>query len=181
MRVLSRLSLSLLAFGALAGPMACAAEAAFGLQAEVVGPLGDLKTFTSSTTGFGAGLHALLDFGNGQTLRPRMDYASFPGKSGFYRLEQVCVGADYVYFTESRTTQGVYLVAGAGVVSNGYITNFQPTYTRSYTGPYGALGIGYQFNQALGLEVRYLSSRFTDDAGVTSSVNSIAAGATFRF
>jgi hypothetical protein len=166
---------------ALSGAALQATDLIIGLQASIMAPMGDLSAFTGTSTGFGAGAHLLLDLGGGHTLRPRLDFGSFPGKPGYYKFQQFSGGADYVYFTEKRATEGFYLAAGVGMASNLYDTNFQPAYSRSYSNPYLALGAGYQINAAWGLEVRYQTSRFTDADGVTSNVNNLGVAATVRF
>jgi hypothetical protein len=178
---LSRISLACLATCALAGSALPATDTAFGLQAAVMFPTGDLNTLTNKSTGFGAGTHLMVDLGDGHVIRPRLDFFSYPGQSGYYKLQQFSGGADYVYFIDKKPTRGTYLVAGLGLASNSYETNFQPSYSRAYTNPYGALGVGYQVHPNVGVEFRYISSRFTDTRGVTSSVNSLGVGATVRF
>ena len=180
MRPLS--GLSLLCFFALAGASTLleAAETSFGLQGGIMFPTGDLKTLTANSTGIGVGTHLLVDLGNGHTVRPRLDYFSFPGKTGHYKLQSFSGGADYVYFMEGKLETDFYLVAGAGMVSN-TLETFQPGYSRSYNNPYLALGAGYQFTRLFGLELRYSSSRFTQENGGTSTVNSFGVSGTVRF
>jgi len=113
-------------------------------------------------------------------VRPRLDYASYPGRVGCFRMEQVSGGADYVHYTEGRTDHGPYLVGGAGIVSNNYQT-FQPSFTRSYTNPYVALGAGYQLNAAWGVEFRFSSTRYTDQTGSASPINALGIAGTVRF
>ena len=180
MRYSSRLIQACLAL-ALSGAALQAVDLSIGLQGGIMAPMGDLNAWTGKSTGFGAGAHLLLDLGNGHTVRPRLDFSSFPGKPGFYKFQQFSGGADYVYFTEGRPTGGFYLDAGVGMASNLYDTNFQPSYSRSYSNPYLALGFGYQFNAVCGVELRYQTSRFTDADGVATNVNSLGVAATVRF
>ena len=180
MNFLSRMVLPCLAISALAGPGLHAADTSFGLQGGFMLPMGDLRTFTDNSIGFGFGGHLLVDLGHGQTVRPRLDFYSYPGRTGYFRLQQMSGGADYVYFTEGSVNHGLYLVAGAGIASNTYET-FVPGYSKAYDNPYVALGIGYQVDAIWGIEFRYNSSRFTDQNGTATSVNATGLSATARF
>ena len=180
MRIQSGLFLVCLATVLWTGAALAAADTSFGLQAGVLMPTGDLAKLTGDSVGMSIGAHLLVDLGGGHTVRPRLDFASFPGQTGYFKFQSFSGGADYVYFTQAKLNQGYYLVAGAGIAANSYET-FEPLYSRSYNNPYLALGAGYQFNARIGLEFRYLSSRFTDALGGTSSVNSLGLNGTFRF
>jgi len=180
MKIATRLPAGVLATAAVSCAMAWGAETSFGLQAIVSQPLGELRTLTGDGMGFGIGAHLLVDLGGGRAVRPRLDYLSYPGRVGYFRMEQFSGGADYLYFREGKTSHGTYLVAGAGVASNNYQT-FQPSFARAYTNPYVALGAGYQLNGSWGIEVRYKSSRYTDQAGYASPVNALGLAATIRF
>ena len=180
MNHLSRLAAALLAVTTLGGPGACAADTSVGLQAGVMQPLGDLKTFTANSAGVAVGAHLLVDLGAGQTVRPRLDFVSYPGKVGHFKLTQFSGGVDYVYFLQGAARAGGYLVAGAGLASNNYET-FQPAFARADVNPYLALGAGWQINAGWGVEVRYNSSRYTDQTGNATPVNGVGLMATVRF
>lgn len=174
-----------LAGAALAAAALSAQDVHFGLAAGLSLPTGDLKTYTDNRTGFSLGAHALVDLGDGHTLRPRLDYTSFSEKTGFYKLAQTAFSVDYLYFMNGKPNEGVYLGAGLGLASNKYsASNLDydpPTYNRTNTKPVFTVTAGYQFNDQWGAELRYHGSRFTDEYDTTTSVNFITAAATFRF
>ena len=176
----SRLAAALLAALALGSPLALAADTSVGLQVAVMQPQGDLRTFTANTPGLGAGAHLLVDLGAGQTVRPRLDFVSYPGQVGHFKMQQFSGGVDYVAFLQGQPRAGGYLVAGAGLASTNYET-FQPAYARAYVNPYLALGAGWQCSAACGVEVRFVSSRYTDQNGSATPVNAFGLAGTLRF
>ena len=180
MKIASRLPAACLVPVVLCCLPASAVDTSFGLQGAVMEPLGNLKTLTGNSLGFGLAATLTVDLGGGRTVRPRMDYLSYPGRVGYFRLEQFSGGADYVYFTEGRSSHGLYYVAGAGIANNNYET-FQPSFARAYTNPYLALGAGYQLNADWGVEFRFSSSRYTDQNGNASPINAFGIAGTVRF
>ena len=175
-----RLASALLAATILGSPLAPAADMNLGLQAAVMQPLGDLRAFTANTPGLSVGAHLLVNLGSGQAVRPRLDFVSYPGQVGHFKMQQFSGGVDYVHFLSGRTRAGAYLVGGAGLASTNYET-FEPAYARAYVNPYVALGAGWQVSPAWGLEVRFLSSRYTDQLGSATPVNAIGLSGTLRF
>ena len=176
MKRASRMAVAALALGLPLG----AADTSFGLSATIMQSTGSLATFTGSSTGLGVGTFVMIDLGQGRMIRPRVDFVSYPGTAGKFKLQQFSAGADYVYFTGGPAWKGTYLVAGAGLASNNYQT-YDPLYSRSYTNPYLGLGIGYQFNPTWAVEFRYSTSRFTDQHGTATSVNGAGLATTVRF
>ncbi len=174
MTVLSRLTLaSLVAFG---GAALSAQDAQFGVQGQVNLPLGDLKNFVDSKPGVGVGVHCTFDLGSGSVIRPRFDYNVYPKATvGPFdnKADNLSLGADYMYYVEGKSAEGLYFTGGLSAVRWHFDTNgFSENTTRMGI----ALGAGYQWNSTFGTEVRYTTSKVDG-----STVDALQVGATIRF
>ncbi len=157
-----------------------AQDVRFGVQASLNQPQSDLKEAVDSKLGFGIGAHALVDFGSGHALRPRLDYLWYPeykpapGVSN--KVSNLSVGADYLYFVEGKA-EGVYFTGGLALnrwKAETSLLGFTGSETTTKLGL--AAGVGYQFNKAVGAEVRYLKGKAGE-----ADFDSIQVGASFRF
>ncbi len=152
----------------------------FGVQAHVTAPQGDLKDLVDSKLGLGIGAHVTLDLAGGMhVLRPRLDYTMYP-KANFFgvsnKVNSLGAGVDYLFFVDGKQ-QGVYFTAGLGVTRwdyewNNGVGSVSDTSTKATY----AVGMGFNFNQTFGAELRYNSSHIGN-----ATANGIQVGATFRF
>jgi hypothetical protein len=157
-----------------------------GLQAAVVMPLKDLKAFSDTKQGTDLGLHMTFDQGDGNVLRPRLDWqrqAEVTVGGQAHRASSLSLGGDYLYFSEGAPER-FYVFIGAAlnawsfhtspgdlILSDG--TSLHTSATKLSLG----LGLGYQWTSLLGTELRYShckpASAFTADT--------VQAGVTLRF
>ncbi|HJV90458.1 MAG TPA: hypothetical protein VJ623_09150 [Holophagaceae bacterium] len=159
-----------------------AQEVRWGLQVFGSFPKGDLAKELDDATGFGGGLHLLLDFGGPHALRPKAEVLTFKtgvGASGLdTRVEGRRFGVDYLFFPEESTTEGFYLLVG------GDYTHWETQHTgmatlRDTHGAWGGeLGAGYQFNRLVGIEFSAFQSRFQESLGVAKG---LSLGVTLRY
>lgn len=175
-------SLALAGLLSLGGAALGAQDLHFGVQGQVNLPLGDLKDFMDSKPGFGVGVHGTIDLGSGQLLRPRLDYNLFPQAdlSGVKdKASNLNLGADYLYYLDGRTSEGLYFTGGASMVRWTFDQDFPGLGSASTsTTKLGlAAGLGYQWNPTFGTEVRYTYSRVNSNF----SADAIQVGATIRF
>ena len=157
-----------------------AQDVRFGVQATVNQPQSDLKDAVDSKLGFGVGAHALVDFGGGHALRPRVDYLWFPeykpAPGVSLKVNNLSAGADYLYFVEGKQ-EGVYFTGGLSVNRWKAEAGFMGFGSSDTTTKLGvAAGLGYQFNRNLGAELRYQKGK----AGELD-FDFIQLGASFRF
>ena len=186
---------------AMAGPSAHAVDLGFGGEFGLSSRPSDLHAYLGQNPGYGLGLNMLIDFGQGNVLRPRMD-AWLSKKSltvvttAFItkvrnQAEWESLGLDYLYYLDRNVNNGGYLMLGAGLVA-GQIAVELPTATGSWlnasetsTRRYTNLGLGYQWNSVWGIEARYTISRWKDAQELTGNPtmngNTIALLGTFRF
>jgi len=157
-----------------------AQDVRFGVQASLNQPQSDLKDAVDSKLGFGVGAHALVDFGSGHALRPRVDYLWFPeynpAPGTSLKVNNLSAGADYLYFVEGKQ-EGIYFTGGLSVnrwKAEATAIGFSSSDTTTKLGI--AAGLGYQFNKALGAEVRYQKGK-ADEA----DFDFIQVAASFRF
>ena len=155
----------------LAGSVPLVAEPAdFGLQAGLAFPTDDLDSNVKAKTGYTLGAHVLVDLDHGHAFRPRLDYLNLPGGPVIGRVEQVAIGADYIYYLNGRVTEGAYLFAGLGLADN-KLSGFQTQHKGLY-----AAGLGYQFSRTFGLEGRYAHSPYNG-----GNFNTVTVSGMFRF
>lgn len=167
-----------------------AEEPRYGLQVHVSAPTGDLKTAVDNKPGAGLGAHVTFDLGWGHMLRPRFDAVFFPEgtANGFKtRAQDLSLGGDYLFFPGGKP-EGLYLTAGIGLhrwsvdtttpaIGSGVATSGTQSSSR-----FGyAAGFGYNFNPAVGAELRYVSTHYANQTAWDPSANSLQAGVTFRF
>lgn len=152
----------------------------FGLQATLNQPQSDLKDAVDSKLGFGVGAHLFVDLGQGHALRPRLDYLWFPEHDlggASLKVNNLSLGADYLYFVEGKA-EGVYFTAGLSAnrwKGESTFVGFGSA-SESTTKLGLAAGLGYQFNKAVGGELRYQKGKAWD-----GNFDFIQAGVTFRF
>ena len=173
-------SLSTLAF-LTATAMALHAEPPrFGVQGLVNVPLGDLKTYVDRNPGIGVGIQGTFDLGDGQMLRPRLDYC-FYQQATFASVKQnasyLSLGGDYLYFIAGKP-EGLYLTAGlSGVRWTFQYQDAGPKLTND-TIKFGvAAGVGYQWDYNIGTEARWMHSSVSRDF----RADSLQVAVTFRF
>lgn len=175
---LTRLSMSLL-LAAIAFTSAQAQELRYGVQAHVSLPMGNLKDVVDNKPGIGGGLHMTLDFGQGNVLRPRVDYIAFPDatiSSVKNKVNNLSFGADYLYMMEGNT--GFYLTGGLS--ANRWTVEVGP-FSHATTKLGYALGMGYAFNENLSVEARFTSTKFDTQAVSDQNANALQLAASYRF
>lgn len=175
MKVATRILLATLAAGSL-----WAEESRLGVQFQALSPRGELKPFVDSKVGPGAGLHLTIDLGDGQVLRPRLDYASFPevmvGASRQHATA-LSLGTDYLLFSEWKP-EGLYLALG--LAATRWSLHTTPATVQSRPAAIKAslsFGIGCLWTETLGTELRYSHTRVTQ----TFSTGTVQAEITLRF
>lgn len=151
-----------------------------GVQGLVNVPLSDLKTYVDGKAGPGFGIHGTFDLNDGHVLRPRLDYSVHP-QASFTTTKQSAssfsLGGDYLYFIAGRT-QRIYLTCGLAVVRWSFEHTDPIAKTTTHTTKIGvAGGLGYQWNAALGTEVRWLRSKTSS----TFKADTLQGGVTLRF
>ena len=182
-----------------------AQEVRYGVQIQWNIPMDDLKTFVDNRAGFGGGAHATIDFGGGNVLRPRLDYVVYPenanflqpvfgaGATGKAKASHAALGIEYIYNFSGKADEGFYVSAGIGwhrwkadydyVVKTGQVTvSNNATATSDRVGFSG--GLGYNFNRNIGLEVRYLATKFEQGNGkqtVELTAGQVQVAALYRF
>ena len=165
---------------ALAGVAGYAQEVQFGAHAGLNLPLGDLNTAVDGRLGFTLGGHVGLYYGNGQELRPRVDYTHYsggwtPASSGLFDKNTVSawgLGADYLYYTEMRP-QGLYLVMGLGF--QGWNVSPENAPSSSKTALSLAAGAGFRFNRSLSFEGRFTTGQFQSNNGQANALQMLAS------
>jgi hypothetical protein len=141
---------------------------AFGLQAAVAFPANDLTDVANLGIQFGG--HGRWDFGHGHGLMGRADLTFYGSKDGA-STDSIGAGADYTYhFDHNR--RGVYLLAGVTFMN--YSVSYHGTHSHSGLGP--DVGVGYDVDGHLGLQIR-LTSHDVDH----SNLYSLNLGATYTF
>ncbi len=165
---------------ALAAGSLWAEETRFGVQLQVASPRGDLKQFVDGNLGPGLGLHATLDLGDGQLLRPRLDYTSLPEATFGARRQRatsLSLGSDYLFFVEGKP-EGLYFALGLAAMRWSLRTTLATSQaTSAGTRPGVSFGIGYLWTETLGTELRYGHSRVSQ----VFSASTLQAEVTLRF
>ncbi|MCX6546888.1 MAG: outer membrane beta-barrel protein [Holophagaceae bacterium] len=165
---------------ALAAGSLWAEETRFGVQLQVASPRGDLKQFVDGNLGPGLGLHATLDLGDGQLLRPRLDYTSLPEATFGARRQRatsLSLGSDYLFFVEGKP-EGLYFALGLAAQRWSLRTTLATSQaTSAGTRPGVSFGIGYLWTETLGTELRYGHSRVSQ----VFSASTLQAEVTLRF
>jgi hypothetical protein len=152
----------------------------YGVQGLVNIPLGDLKTFVDRNPGVGIGVQGTFDLGDGQMLRPRLDYC-FYQQATLANVKQnassLSLGGDYLYFIAGKP-EGLYLTAGLAAVRWSFQYQDPSTKLTNDTTKFGvSAGIGYQWDYNIGTEARWLHSKVSNGF----KADSLQAGVTFRF
>ena len=165
---------------ALAAGSLWAEETRFGVQLQVASPRGDLKQFVDGNLGPGLGLHATLDLGDGQLLRPRLDYTSLPEATFGARRQRatsLSLGSDYLFFVEGKP-EGLYFALGLAAMHWSLQTTQATGQTTTASTRSGlSFGIGYLWTETLGTELRYGHSRVSQ----VFSASTLQAEVTLRF
>lgn len=166
-------------------PSLAARDVAFGFQAGIAFPAGPIRQDGIKAGGPSLGFHALVDLGGGHALRPRLEWTRNRGdhseilaggapavlrSTGAART--FSLGADYLFHPLGRV-EGFYALAGLSLDAH----RFDNTSTVDAVGGPGAaplvqgrsavsqvrpglhVGLGWQFNRSLGLELRHGFSR----------------------
>ncbi len=178
-------------FGILLVPglsLAAANPVHYGFSAQVNFPLADLDTDIHGKVGAGASFQVSIETSGRTIIRPRLDIDTFPVSEHArpfttFRdrvdLSSVGLGADFLYSFNGRNDQGLYGLGGIGVQR--WIQSRSSRDTESHwdtwhnddtlhnrTTPWLALGLGYQFNPIVGLETRFVGSKY-DALDITTS------------
>jgi hypothetical protein len=132
-----------------------AQEVRFGVQGAVAIPANDLTD--NAYLGIQGGGHAKVDFHEGHGLMLRGDLTFFSSNNGV-SVTDAALGADYTYHLERRQL-GLYLLGGLS--QHAYRTSF-PGNTQNDSGLGLDLGLGYDLDRHLGLQVRYTTNSFNN-------------------
>ena len=191
---MKNLRLALVATTLLAAGAAQAQDFHPGLQLTVSQPQGDLgdKDQVDMKTGYGAGIHVMIDLKGGHALVPRLDYTMYknsqdvaPGISVDTKVNILMLGLDYNYFISHKANQGFYLDAGLGYGSAKFEAGAMGvSFSDTPNAVYVAAGLGYMFNPNVGAELRYTSAKYEPEfAGTKMSATcpAINASVVFRF
>jgi hypothetical protein len=183
-----------------AGTAMQAQDVRYGLQVHGNLPMGDLKNAADSKVGFGGGAHMTIDFGDGHSLRPRLDYVVYPENKAFTdaafgssaygksKVSDASLGFDYIYDFGGKDG-GFYLTAGLAwhrwkaqydyAVKVGNITvSDSSSSTSSKVG--AAAGAGFNFNPTFGVEARYVATKFQQGTA-DRTAGAVQVAALYRF
>jgi hypothetical protein len=164
---------------ALGACLQASAPVHFGCAFQVNAPLSDLKTDLNDKVGFGGSFQVSFELGERGFVRPRLDLDTFPvssynrSGSNYHQevgLNSVGLGADWLYAFSGNRNQGVYGLAGIGVLQwsqtmiaadHSHDSIWSSTDTKkNRVSPWISLGLGYQINHLVGLELRGVASRY---------------------
>jgi hypothetical protein len=156
-----------------------APPAHFGGAVHLNVPLSDLKADLHDKLGFGGSFQVSFELGERGMVRPRVDVDYFPVSShdranSNYReevgLSAFGLGADWLYAFSGDRSRGAYGLAGLGVLQwyqtfsatdhSSHTTWSSSDHKRNRTSPWLALGLGYQINPRLGVELRGVVSHY---------------------
>ena len=159
----------------------CAQDAALGVRAQAVVPMGDLRDLTGGQVGLGAGVFVEIPVGESFRLRPTVGGQHFPKKTSAslggaeVTVSSVDFMVDALWFPGETGDQGPYLVGGAG----GQMWRVSPTggTATSHTRLGVSGGIGYQFTPHLGVEAR----AFWSPVETNLTATGISLGGVVRF
>lgn len=172
-----------------------------GVQVGTGRAMGQLAEWSGSRPGYTVGVQQLINEGEGTLLRTRMDLLGglkgqvAPGVAGpaaaglENQFTVVSLGLDSLYYFDGDIKRGCYLFGGVGGAStrltsrcdgdaSGGAANWPATGTLSTTSNkfYWAAGLGWQVSSRLGMEARFLMTRFSyqslylQDATVTVAI-----------
>lgn len=136
----------------------CAQDAALGVRAQGVIPMGDLRDLTDGQVGLGVGVFVEIPVGETFRLRPTVGGQYFPKKvSASLGGAEVTVSSvdfmlDALWFPGESADQGPYLVGGAGGQMWRVSPSGAPATSHTRLGLTG--GLGYQFTPHFSLEAR---------------------------
>lgn len=152
----------------------------YGVQGLVNLPLGDLKDYVDSKPGPGFGIHGTFDLMDGNMVRPRLDFSTFP-QATIAGVRQTAssfsLGGDYLYFFAEKP-EGLYFTTGLSVTHWTLENKVDADRTTSSTTKIGlAVGMGYQWNATLGTEARFLRSHVSS----VFRADILQVGVTVRF
>lgn len=141
---------------------------ALGVQGALVFPANDLTD--GANLGLLLGGHGRWDFGNGHGLMGRADL-TFYGSKNDNTIHSIDAGADYTYHVD-RNRRGLYLLAGVSFIN--YDNSHAGTSSQSGLGV--DVGLGYDLDRHLGLQLRYITHNI--DHGTLSA---LGLGVTYTF
>lgn len=193
----SRLLALLFGFVALGSPSLWG-QVDHGFQAGAGFPQGDFGERTGEQMGYSLGYHQVRDMVNGCFLRPRLDVLGFQGvqRSGpaalHNRFTLITAGLESVYAPEENPHRGVYLFGGFGGASTRLVSSVEGkpaeatspwpasgTLRETANKLYYSMGLGFQFDERFGAELRYFSTRWSG-GGQNLRVSQISAQVTIR-
>ena len=156
-----------------------AAPIHLGCGFQVNAPLSDLKADLNGKVGFGGSFQVSFELGECGFVRSRFDMDNFPVSSHDRRgsnyhqevgLNSAGLGADWLYAFSGNRNQGVYGLAGFGVLqwsqtitvtNHGNTSSWSSTdFKKNRVSPWISLGVGYQITHLAGLELRGVASRY---------------------
>lgn len=161
-----------------------AADTLFGGQVSFGRGSDDLETLTDTRNTWSLGAQALIDFGQGHGLRPRLDFARIKGTASetypggiilnmASTLDQYSLGADYLYHFSQNVHAGPYIMGGLGAVATRWHADLsvpkQPVsaeISATKVSPYVQAGLGWQFNRNFGIELRHQFSTFDPNVDI---------------
>lgn len=192
--------------------LAAAPRPYLGFGVHLDAPIGDLNTDLGGKLGGGASFQATFELGPALSVRPRADldfqrvsHHRIPGThhQEDVTFDSVGVGADLLGTLTGSRERGLYWTAGAGILrwyqsfnSSDYTSSTSSTSSdtrRNRLSPWGAVGLGYQVNHLIGLELRNVVSRydspkdvglqapFADVPSEARTASVLQAGVTFRW
>jgi hypothetical protein len=151
-----------------------------GIQGSLLFPQSDLRSAVNGRVGFEIGVHGAIDLGEGNEVRPRIDYTRYDGGSfsasalsGSTLVEAIGIGADYLRYMEGRR-RGLYAVAG--IELNWWNAQYRHGGSERDTSPSLMVGVGHRFNSAVAME-------FNIDSGhsAVGTATAIKGGVFYRF
>jgi len=159
----------------------CAQDAALGVRAQGVIPMGDLRDLTDGQVGVGAAAFVEIPVGDSLKLRPTVGGQYFPKKvnaslgGAEVTVSSVDFMLDALWFPGESPDRGPYLVGAAG----GQMWRVSPTggTATSHTRLGLSGGIGYQFTPHLALEAR----AFWSPIEPTLTATGLSLGGVVRF
>jgi len=153
----------------------------FGGAVSLDAPLSELKTDLNGKVGLGTSFQVTVRTGERLSVRPRLDldlfrvsryhrpFSNYVQERTFFSAG---AGADLLYAFDGTAQNGLYCLAGAGVLQwfqhftiTDHWNHDQGGNNRSDTrknrvSPWAALGLGYQVNRHLGFETRAVLSQY---------------------
>jgi hypothetical protein len=123
--------------------------------------------------GYGVGLQASFDQGNGNAIVPRVDFLHATDSKTVSPVNVDAtanipsVGVDYNYFPGKQTGKGFYFLAGLGAARlslevTASTAAASTTATVRKTTAYPEAGLGFDFTRHVGLELLYRDIRYHD-------------------